>query len=195
MTELLAGHASSVVGKLNGLEISLLFDNGAVVSVLPLSVWLQSTGGEPLEAAGGSILLGDGRRVRLCCQGALPLQVGSWRGRIHVAVVESLVVPGILGTNFLDQYVKLIDWPAGKMTMTDGSRVRIIHELATLLFPGIGCAWITVSPREVPLEETVGEGPETDSGELEACERALMDRAECSAQNRRALRNLLRRFG
>ncbi|XP_003371003.1 putative collagen triple helix repeat-containing domain protein, partial [Trichinella spiralis] len=79
--------------------------------------------------------------------------------------------------------------------MTDGSWVRIIHEPATATRPGIGCAWNTASPREVPLEETVGEGPETDSGELEACERALMDRAECSAQNRRALRNLLRRYG
>ncbi|KRX54571.1 hypothetical protein T09_12742 [Trichinella sp. T9] len=132
------------------------------------------------QAAGGSILLSDGRRVRLCGQGTLPLQVVRWRGRIHVAVVESLVVPGILGTNFLDQYVELIDWQAGKMTMTDGSRVRIIHEPAPATRRGIGCAWITASPREVPLEETVGEGPETDSGELEACERALVDRAERS---------------
>ncbi|KRZ49226.1 hypothetical protein T02_1965, partial [Trichinella nativa] len=170
MTELQAGHAPSVAGKLNGLEISLLLDSGAH----------KSTGGEPLEAAGGSILLSDGRRVRLCGQGTLPLQVVSWRGRIHVAVVESLVVPGILGTNFLDQYVELIDWQAGKMTMTDGSRVRIIHEPAPATRRGIGCAWITASLREVPLEETVGVGPETDSGELEACERALVDRAELS---------------
>ncbi|KRX40298.1 hypothetical protein T05_15184 [Trichinella murrelli] len=111
----------------------------------------KSTGGEPLEAAGGSILHSDGRRVRLCGQGTLPLQVVSWRGRIHVAVVESLVVPGILGSNFLDQYVKLIDWQAGKMTMTDGSRVRIIHEPAPATRCGIGFAWITASPREVSM--------------------------------------------
>ncbi|KRY24647.1 hypothetical protein T01_8655, partial [Trichinella spiralis] len=81
VTELQAGQAPSVAGKLNGLEISLLLDSGAVVSVVPLSTWHKSTGGEPLEAAGGSILLGDGRRVRLCGQGTLPLQLGSWRGR------------------------------------------------------------------------------------------------------------------
>ncbi|KRY08065.1 hypothetical protein T12_4101 [Trichinella patagoniensis] len=148
MTELQAGHAPSVADKLNGLEISLFLDSGAVVSVVLLSIWHKSTGVEPLEAAGGSILLSDRRRVRLCGQGTLPLQVGSWRGRIHVAVVESLVVPGILGTNFLDQYVKLIDWQAGEMTMKDGSRVRIIHEPAPATPPGIGCAWITASPRE-----------------------------------------------
>ncbi|KRX68510.1 hypothetical protein T06_1855 [Trichinella sp. T6] len=195
MTALQAGHAPSVTGKLNGLEISFLLDSGAVVSVVPLSIWHKSTGREPLEAAGGSILLGDGRRVRLCGQGTLTLQVGSWRGRLHVVVVESLVVSGILGTNFLDQYVKLIDWQSGEMTMTDDSRVRIIHEPAQATRPGIGCAWITASPREVSREETVGERPENNSGDLRACERALVDRAECSAQNRRTLRSLLRRYG
>ncbi|KRY05823.1 Transposon Ty3-G Gag-Pol polyprotein, partial [Trichinella patagoniensis] len=177
------------------LEISLLLDSEAVVSAVPLSIWHKSTGREPLEAAGGSILLGDGRRVHLCGQGTLTLQVGSWRGRLHVVVVESLVVPGILGTNFLDQYVKLIDWQSGEMTMTDGSRVRIIHKPAQATRPGIGCAWITASPREVSREETVGERPENNSGELRACERALVDRAECSAQNRRTLPSLLRRYG
>ncbi|KRY35804.1 conserved hypothetical protein [Trichinella spiralis] len=70
-----------------------------------------------------------------------------------------------------------------QMTMTDGSRALD------------GCAWITASPREVPLEETVWEGPDTDSVQLEACERALVARAECSARNRRVLRSLLRRYG
>ncbi|KRY92662.1 hypothetical protein T4B_2979 [Trichinella pseudospiralis] len=60
--------------------------------------------------------------------------------------------------------------------------------------PGIGCAQITVSPREAPLEEAVGEGTETDSGKLEACERALVDKAECSTRNRRVLRSLLQRY-
>ncbi|KRY86787.1 hypothetical protein T4D_4338 [Trichinella pseudospiralis] len=172
MAELQAGNAPSVAGKLNELEISLLLDIGAVVSVVPLSIWHNSTGGGPLEAAGGSIRLGDGRRMRLCGQGTLPLQVGSWRGRIHVAVVESLVVPGILGTNFLDQYVKLIDWRAGEMTMTDNSKVRIVHKLAQATRPGIGCTWTTARLREVPG--------------------ALVDGAECSAQSKRGLRSLLR---
>ncbi|KRX50702.1 hypothetical protein T05_10249, partial [Trichinella murrelli] len=54
MTELQAGHAPSVA--------------------VPHSIWHKSTGGVPLEAAGGSILLGDGRRLRLCGQGTLPLE-------------------------------------------------------------------------------------------------------------------------
>ncbi|KRY22779.1 Transposon Ty3-G Gag-Pol polyprotein [Trichinella patagoniensis] len=82
-----------------------------------------------------------------------------------------------------------------QMIMTDGSRVRIVHEPAPVTRSGIGCAWITASPREVPLEETVWEGPDTDSVQLEACERALVARAECSARNPRLLRILLRRCG
>ncbi|KRZ61857.1 Transposon Ty3-G Gag-Pol polyprotein [Trichinella nativa] len=147
MTALQAGHAPSVA--------------------VPLSIWHNSTGREPLEAAGGSILLAD----------------------------EDVDAAGILGTNFLDQYVKLIDWQSVEMTMTDGSRVQIVHELAQATRPGIGCAWITASPREVSREEIVGERPENNSGELRACERALVDRAECSAQNQRTLRILLRRYG
>ncbi|KRX46254.1 Transposon Ty3-I Gag-Pol polyprotein [Trichinella murrelli] len=81
-----------------------------------------------------------------------------------------------------------------QMTMTDGSRVRIVHEPALVTRPDIRCAWSTASPQEVPLEETVPEGPDTDSVQLEACERALA-RAECSARNPRVLRILLRRYG
>ncbi|KRZ81217.1 hypothetical protein T08_992, partial [Trichinella sp. T8] len=128
-TELQAGHAPSVT--------------------VPLSIWYKSTGREPLKATGGSILLSDGRRVRLRGQGTLTLQVGSWRGRLHVVVVECFVVSGILGTSFLDQYVKLIDWQSGEMTITDGSRVWIIHEPAQATRLGIKCAWITASPQEV----------------------------------------------
>ncbi|KRX71463.1 Transposon Ty3-G Gag-Pol polyprotein [Trichinella sp. T6] len=58
-----------------------------------------------------------------------------------------------------------------QMTMTDGFRTF---------------AWSTASPQEVPLEETLPEGPDTDSVQLEACERALA-RAECSARNPRAI--------
>ncbi|XP_003381450.1 hypothetical protein Tsp_07140 [Trichinella spiralis] len=93
------------------------------------------------------------------------------------------------------RYVKLIDWQAGEMTMTDGSRVQITHEPAPATRPGIGCACITASPQEVPREETVEEVPENDSGELGACERVLVDRAECSAQNRQTLRRLHRKYG
>ncbi|KRY22530.1 hypothetical protein T12_5000 [Trichinella patagoniensis] len=160
MTELQAGHAPSVAGKLNGPEISLLLDSGVKLPGAPSCL---ATGEGCASAARG----------RCRCR-------WSAGGDAYTSPLSLLVVPGILGTNFLDQYVKLIDWQAGEMTMTDGSRVRIIHKPAPATRCGIGCAWITASPREVPMEETVGEGPETDSGELEACERALVDRAECS---------------
>ncbi|KRZ37642.1 hypothetical protein T4C_1832 [Trichinella pseudospiralis] len=61
MMELKAGHATSVVGKLNGLEIPLFLDSGAVVSVVPLSTWQKFSEGEHLEATGGSTFSATGK--------------------------------------------------------------------------------------------------------------------------------------
>ncbi|KRX85875.1 hypothetical protein T4E_4024 [Trichinella pseudospiralis] len=61
MTELQAGCSSMVAGKLSGLEIFLLLDSGAVVSVASESIWRSATKGQPLRTAEeGFILLSDG---------------------------------------------------------------------------------------------------------------------------------------
>ncbi|KRX19723.1 hypothetical protein T07_14758 [Trichinella nelsoni] len=52
---------------------------------------------------------------------------------------------------------------------------------------------MTPIPYEVPREETGGVGPETDNSDLEACECALVDGAECSARSKRALGSILPR--
>ncbi|KRZ82656.1 Retrovirus-related Pol polyprotein from transposon 17.6 [Trichinella sp. T8] len=148
-----------------------------------------------MGAAQGSILIGEGRKVPHCGQGVWSLQIGNWRGRIHVAVVESLVIPGILGTNFFNQFFKVINWQACEMTMTDSYRVRIVRKPAQAARPSIECACITPGPWEVPLEETVREGPETNTGDLEEWGRSLVDRAECSPRGKRALSGVLRRCG
>ncbi|KRX81985.1 Retrovirus-related Pol polyprotein from transposon [Trichinella sp. T6] len=127
----------------------------------------QHEASPPMGAAQGSILIGEGRKVPHCGQGVWSLQIGNWRGRIHVAVVESLVIPGILGTNFFNQFFKVINWQACEMTMTDSYRVRIVRKPAQAARPSIECACITPGPWEVPLEETVREGPETNNGDLE----------------------------
>ncbi|KRX78554.1 hypothetical protein T06_5330 [Trichinella sp. T6] len=44
-------------------RVSLLLDTGAVVSVIPESLWQITSGGEPLERKTGKILLADGRRM------------------------------------------------------------------------------------------------------------------------------------
>ncbi|KRZ46097.1 hypothetical protein T4C_9972 [Trichinella pseudospiralis] len=112
MMELKAGHATSVVGKLNGLEIPLFLDSGAVVSVVPLSTWQKFSGGEHLEATGGSTFSATGKG---CASAA--------RERCRYRDPD-----------------KLIDWQARKMTMTDGSKVRIEHDPSRAGQPSIGCA-------------------------------------------------------
>ncbi|KAL1237826.1 Transient receptor potential cation channel subfamily V member [Trichinella pseudospiralis] len=59
--------------------------------------------------------------------------------------------------------------------MTNCSRIRIVHKPGRSARLSIGCARVTASPGEV------WERPETDSGKLEACASALVDRAFCAA--------------
>ncbi|KRY77397.1 hypothetical protein T4A_1356 [Trichinella pseudospiralis] len=56
---LLVGHAPSVVGGLNGLQIPLLLDSEVIVFLVPLPIWQKSTCGEHMVAAIGSIPVVD----------------------------------------------------------------------------------------------------------------------------------------
>ncbi|KRY86544.1 Retrovirus-related Pol polyprotein from transposon 17.6 [Trichinella pseudospiralis] len=153
MAELQAGHAPSVAGKLNGLEISLLLDSGA----------------NPPEAPSGSA---TGEECAYAARGHCRCR---WEAGGDASTSPLWKAWSILGTNFLDQYVKLIDWQDGEMTMTDCPRIRIVHKPGRSARLSIGCARVTASPGEV------WERPETDSGKLEACASALVDRAFCAA--------------
>ncbi|KRZ79957.1 hypothetical protein T10_3024, partial [Trichinella papuae] len=195
MTESQAGCSPLVAGKLNGLRIPLLLDSGAVVSVVSESTWRSATKGQPLRIAEGSILLGDGRKMCICGLGVMPLQLGSWSGRVPVVVVKSLVVPGILGTNFFDLFVKVVDWQARRMTMTDGSKVEIKREAAPNKRLGIGCALVTPNSWEAGAEKTTEGKPDTGDGDLEEWGRSLVDGAECSPRGKRAFSGVLRRCG
>ncbi|KRZ87957.1 hypothetical protein T08_6319 [Trichinella sp. T8] len=79
MAGLQADETPCVNGKLSGTRVCLLLDTGAVVSVIPESLWQITSGGEPLERETGTILLADGRRMCISGVGVVPLQLGRWR--------------------------------------------------------------------------------------------------------------------
>ncbi|KRX18507.1 hypothetical protein T07_14129 [Trichinella nelsoni] len=110
MARLQAGETPCVSGKLSGMRVSLLLDTGAVVSVIPDSLWQIASGGDSLERKAGTILLADGRRMCISGVGVVPLQLDRWRVRAPVMVVRNLGVPGVLGTNFFDSFVRTVDW-------------------------------------------------------------------------------------
>ncbi|KRX18447.1 Retrovirus-related Pol polyprotein from transposon opus [Trichinella nelsoni] len=60
MAGLQAGNTPCVNGKLNGTRVSLLLDTGAVVSVIPESLWHSASGGEPLKREKDTPTRGDG---------------------------------------------------------------------------------------------------------------------------------------
>ncbi|KRZ81808.1 Retrovirus-related Pol polyprotein from transposon, partial [Trichinella sp. T8] len=188
MAGLQTGDTPCVNGKLSGTRVSLLLDTGAVVSVIPESLWQVASGGEPLERKTGKILLADGRRMCISGVGVVPLQLGRWRGHVPVMVVRNLVVPGVLGTNFFDSFVRTVDWQTREMTMKDGSKVRIEHDPSRAGQLSIGCAVVAKA-----------QSVRSDAGACvdgsEDWTRALVDGAECSARSKRALRSILRKCG
>ncbi|KRX51502.1 Retrovirus-related Pol polyprotein from transposon, partial [Trichinella sp. T9] len=188
MAGLQTGDTPCVNGKLSGTRVSLLLDTGAVVSVIPESLWQVASGGEPLERKTGKILLADGRRMCISGVGVVPLQLGRWRGHVPLMVVRNLVVPGVLGTNFFDSFVRTVDWQTREMTMKDGSKVRIEHDPSRTGQLSIGCAVVAKA-----------QSVRSDAGACvdgsEDWTRALVDGAECSARSKRALRSILRKCG
>ncbi|KRY10003.1 hypothetical protein T12_10779, partial [Trichinella patagoniensis] len=108
----------------------------------------------------GTIVLADGRRMCISGVGVVPLQLGRWRARVPVMVVRNPVVPGVLGTNFFDSFVRTVDWQNREITMTDGSKVWIEHDPAQAGQPGIGCA-VMAKPLGVGSDAGTGaDGPE-----------------------------------
>ncbi|KRY14752.1 hypothetical protein T12_13891 [Trichinella patagoniensis] len=53
---------------------------------------------------------------------------------------DCVVMKHLSRTNFFNQFVKVMDWQAREMTMTGGSRVRIVRKPAQAARPSIGCA-------------------------------------------------------
>ncbi|KRZ87354.1 hypothetical protein T08_8723 [Trichinella sp. T8] len=160
MAGLQASETPCVNSKLSGMRVSLLLDIGAVVSVIPESLWQIASGGDPLERKMGTIVLADGRRMCISGVGVVSLQLGRWRARVPVMVVRNLVVPGVLGTNFFDSFVRTVDWQNREITMTDGSKLWIEHDPAQAGQPGIGSA-VMAKLRGVGSDAGTGaDGPE-----------------------------------
>ncbi|KRX37808.1 hypothetical protein T05_7745 [Trichinella murrelli] len=119
-----------------------------------------ASGGDPLERKMGTIVLADGRRMCISGVGVVSLQLGRWRARVPVMVVRNLVIPGDLGTNFFDSFVRTVDWQNREITMTDGSKLWIEHDPAQAGQPGIGSA-VMAKLRGVGSDAGTGaDGPE-----------------------------------
>ncbi|KRX23795.1 hypothetical protein T07_4641 [Trichinella nelsoni] len=80
----------------------------------------------------------------ICGLGVMPLQLGSWSGRVPVVVV---------------------DWQARRTSMTDGSKVEIKRESAPNKRHDIGCAWVTPNSWEAGAEKTTEGKPDMGDGD------------------------------
>ncbi|KRZ48763.1 Retrovirus-related Pol polyprotein from transposon 17.6 [Trichinella nativa] len=185
------GNVLTVPGRIENLEISLLVDSGAVVSVISKLVWDKATSCRKLRGATSPIQLGDGRKMATFGWGVVQLHLGRWKGPLTVVVVEKLVVPGILGTNFLDTMVRSMDFRSRYMVLRDGTRVKFQREACSDSPPSIGCMGTGV-PQEGTGQVTTGKPTQASEGCGQRLH-ALADAAECSITRKQTLENILRR--
>ena len=131
-------------GSINGMEVSLLVDTGAAVTLLRLDTWERVVGKSP-------VVLEPWNAVKLLSAGGAPLTVhgrahvvlslGAERFQVEVVVASPLTSPAILGLDFLLQQHATIDLAC-----------------QTLYLAKCGCV--------VPLEDP---GTATELAELSVC--------------------------
>ncbi|KRY41540.1 hypothetical protein T01_11996 [Trichinella spiralis] len=76
----LTGSVLAVTGKIRRLNILLLVDSDAMVSVIPKRVWDKATSGRKLHGAARPMQLGDGRKMATCIWGYSPSTPGEMKG-------------------------------------------------------------------------------------------------------------------
>ncbi|KRZ00651.1 Retrovirus-related Pol polyprotein from transposon 17.6 [Trichinella zimbabwensis] len=135
--------------------------------------------------------LGDGRKMATFGWGVVQLHLGRWTGPLTVVVVEKLVVPGILGTNFLDTIVRSMDFGSRYMVLRDGTRVKFQREACSDAPSSIGCMGTGV-PQEETGQVTTGKPAQASEGRRQWLH-ALADAAECSITGKQTLESVLRR--
>ncbi|KRY33498.1 hypothetical protein T01_1210 [Trichinella spiralis] len=185
------GNVLAVPGRIENLEILLLVDRGAVVSVISKQVWDKATSCQKLRGAASPIQLGDGRKIATFGWGIVQLHLGRWKGPLTVVVVEKFVVLGILGTNFLDTMVRSMDFRSRYLVLRDGTRVKFQREASSDAPSSIGCMGTGIPQK--------GTGQVTTDKPTQASEgcgqqlHALADAAECSITGKQTLESILRR--
>ena len=118
-------------GTINGVELSLLLDTGAVVSLLREDAWSRVTANNPqdlrpwstvrLVTAGGASLTVHG-----CA--SVKLELGGNEYSTDIVVVSPLTSEGILGLNFLQQQKAVIDLSNRKLHLErDGHDIPLAN--------------------------------------------------------------------
>ncbi|XP_003369137.1 conserved hypothetical protein [Trichinella spiralis] len=176
------GNVLAVPGRIENLEISLLVDSGAVVSVISKRMWDMANSCRKLRGVASPIQLGDGRKMATFGWGVVQLHL--------VVVVEKLVVPGILGTNFLDTMVRSMDCRSRYMVLRDGTRVKFQREACCDAPFRIGCMGTGV-PQEGTGQVTTGKPAQAIEGRGQRLH-ALADAAECWATGKQTFESILR---
>ncbi|KRZ49618.1 Dolichyl pyrophosphate Glc1Man9GlcNAc2 alpha-1,3-glucosyltransferase [Trichinella nativa] len=121
------GPACNCYGVVGGYRPRILFDSGSTISLIRKNLLSLTNCDKNISACDVVLLTASGEEVNPRNSVTLPLQLGSFDGRHHFVVMDSLLTDIILGTDFMTKYGICIDLGGRKIF---GPSLGEIHILA-----------------------------------------------------------------
>ncbi|KRZ54044.1 Retrovirus-related Pol polyprotein from transposon [Trichinella nativa] len=121
------GPACNCYGVVGGYRARILFDSGSTISLICKNLLSLTNCDKNISACDVVLLTASGEEVNPRNSVTLPLQLGSFDGRHHFVVMDSLLTDVILGTDFMTKYGICIDLGGRKIF---GPSLGEIHILA-----------------------------------------------------------------
>ncbi|KRY17973.1 Retrovirus-related Pol polyprotein from transposon [Trichinella patagoniensis] len=121
------GPACNCYGVVGGYRARILFDSGSTISLICKNLLSLTNCDKNISACDVVLLTASGEEVNPRNSVTLPLQLGSFDGRHHFVVMDSLLTDVILGTDFMTKYGICIDLDGRKIF---GPSLGEIHILA-----------------------------------------------------------------
>ena len=142
-----------LLGAVNGVQMSLLLDTGAAVTLLREDTWARITAESPQELRPWSTL-------KLVSAGGTPLTIhGSARVELDlegekfttIVVVSPLTSEAILGLDFLQGQQTSIDLATKTLSLKGGGRALPLRDPTYTPPPAVACALVAPTSTTVPV--------------------------------------------
>ena len=173
-------HASSIVGKVGGINSEILLDSGSSVSLLSqeLTQKLPSTESRPLPQVLLQTASGDPMAIIDCVSTVVWLP-GMNKDIVHTfIVVKDLIAPAIIGVDFFQQHKLTVDFSKGSIHIyslpqsTVSDDLQHIWQAAVKHKPPVNCVAATLDASDVTIDCAIPDYGAKQQFDLPYCESA-----------------------